>query len=53
MAKIIVSSRSGADIADDWCRIVRKHAGHRRQVANVMVQTRNNAIMAAWLVVML
>jgi len=43
----------GADVAHYRRRIVGEHAWHRRQVADVSLITRNSAMMAAWLVVML
>ena len=34
-------------------RIVRKHAGHRREVAYVSIDDRNSAMITAWFVLML
>ena len=35
--RIIVSSRSSLGVADHWRRIIGKHTGHRREVADVAV----------------
>ena len=51
--RIVTISVPASRVADDWRRIVRKDARHRRQIADVAIDHEEEAMIAAWLVVML
>ncbi len=49
--RIIVISRAGVGVADHRRRIIREHARHRREVADIAVDDAEQRAMAAWFVV--